>query len=359
MREVLKVQNLVIQRDDHTVLSVDTLSVYQGETLTIVGPNGAGKSTLLLAMACLIEQHRGEVIFNGVKVDRANELAYRRSIGLVLQDALLLDDTVYNNVAQGLRYRRCPKPELERRVKVWLEHLGIIHLANRRCHKLSGGEAQRVSLARALALEPEILLLDEPFNALDAPTHAGLQEDLRALLREVELTAVFITHDLDEALLLGDRVAVMLDGQVRQCGKPQHVFSAPGDEEIAEFVGVETVIDGNVVESSDGYLIVESHGIHLEAVGDLPQGRDVLMCFRPEDVTLLPRDTSPVSSARNRVGGIIKRMTPKGVLVRVEVDCGFPLVALITRTSAVEMNLEINVSVTCAFKVSAVHLIPR
>jgi molybdopterin-binding protein len=208
-------------------------------------------------------------------------------------------------------------------------------------------------------LQPELLLLDEPFSSLDAPTRLRLLQDLHALLSQTSITTVFITHDLDEALLLGDRVAVLLGGVLRQVGRPQDVFTAPSDGDVAAFVGVETVIAGIVTSSQNGLVTVDADGVHLEAVGDVPTGERVWFCLRPEDITLSTSEGSIISSARNRLIGRIMRMTPSGPLVRVVVDCGLPVVALITRGSANEMKLQEGQSVTASFKATAVHLIPR
>jgi molybdopterin-binding protein len=151
----------------------------------------------------------------------------------------------------------------------------------------------------------------------------------------------------------------MIDGRIRQVGQPQAVFSAPADESVAAFVGVENVISGRVVPSPEGQVLVEAFGKRLEAVGDLPQGRGVLFCVRPEDVTLFPAGSAPASSARNRLSGSITRMLPQGPLMRVEVDCGFPLMATITRASAREMGMSEGLPVVATFKATAAHLIPK
>jgi tungstate transport system ATP-binding protein len=358
-KTILEIQDLMIQRGERTVLTVDRLQVTEGEVLAVIGPNGAGKSTLLLALARLLRPARGRITFRGQPLEALGELDYRRRIALVLQEPLLMDISVFENAAAGLRYRRLPKSEINRRVGEWLTRLGVAHLGDRRARRLSGGEAQRVSLARAFAIQPEILLLDEPFSALDAPTRLRLLEDFQSLLAETPVTTLFITHDLDEALLLGDRVAVLLGGRLRQVGPPEEVFNAPADEDVAAFVGVETVIPGRVIESVEGVLVVEASKLHLEAVGEAAPGRDVLLCLRPEDVTIWPKDGSPSSSARNRLGGRVVRTAPQGPLVRVLVDCGFPLVALVTRASARELDLREGKPVTAAFKASAVHVITR
>ena len=356
---ILDIHELMIQRGERTVLTVDRLQVTEGEVLAVIGPNGAGKSTFLLALARLLRPARGSINFRGKPLETLGELEYRRRIALVLQEPLLLDTNVFENVAAGLHYRRLPKSEINRRVGEWLNRLGVAHLRDRRARRLSGGEAQRVSLARAFAIQPEILLLDEPFSALDAPTRLRLLEDFQFLLAETPVTTLFITHDLDEALLLGDRVAVLLGGSLRQVGPPEEVFNAPADEDVAAFVGVETVIPGRVVKSTEGELVVEAGELRLEAVGDAAPGREVLLCLRPEDITIWPKDGSPLSSARNRLGGRVVRTTPQGPLVRVLVDCGFPLVALVTRASARELELHEGRAVTAAFKASAVHVITR
>ncbi|OGN98535.1 MAG: hypothetical protein A2Z71_10235 [Chloroflexi bacterium RBG_13_50_21] len=356
---ILSVKDLLVKRSEQTVLQVGSLDIHQGEVLAVIGPNGAGKSTLLLVLARLLYPQSGQIYFRGLPIEQENELSYRRRIALVLQEPLLMHQSVFDNVASGLRFRGLPRTEVKHRTNEWLERLEISRLYNRQAHRLSGGEAQRASLARAFALQPELLLLDEPFSALDAPTRSRMLQDLHALLSQTSITTVFITHDLDEALLLGDRVAVLLGGVLCQVGRPQDVFTAPNDGEVAAFVGVETVIAGKVAVSKNGQVIVKADGLSLEAVGDIPTGRQVLFCLRPEDITLSTSDGNVVSSARNHLSGHITRISPSGPLVRVVIDCGLPVVALITRGSANDMKLVEGQPVTATFKATAVHLIPR
>jgi tungstate transport system ATP-binding protein len=356
---ILSVKDLTVTRDDQTVLQVGTLDIQPGEVLAVIGPNGAGKSTLLLVLARLLQPTSGQVSFRGKPMEQEDELSYRRRIALVLQEPLLLHRSVFDNVAAGLKFRGLSRAEVKTRTNTWLERLEISHLKNRQGNRLSGGEAQRTSLARAFALQPELLFLDEPFSALDAPTRTRMLMDLHTLLSQTGITTVFITHDLDEALVLGDRVAVMLGGVLRQVGRPQDVFSSPSDAEVAAFVGVETVIAGTVAVSNNGQIMVEANGLNLEAVGDLPAGMQVLYCLRPEDITLSISGRVPESSARNQLSGHILRMAPSGPLVRVVVDCGLPVVSLITRGSAYDMKLTEGQAVTASFKATAVHLIPR
>ena len=365
MDYLIEARDLKVKRGGKTVLDLDNLGVQKGQVLAVIGPNGAGKSTLLLALSRLIKPSGGQIFFAGKPIEDESELTYRRRIALVLQEAFLLDTTVFNNAAAGLKFRRIPRQEIRQRVGEWLFRLGVEHLKDRKASSLSGGEAQRVSLARALTLEPDLLLLDEPFSALDAPTRSRLLYDFHNLLVETGITTVFVTHDLDEALLLGDQVGVLLGGNLRQLGPPQKVFSAPKDRDVAAFVGVETVLAGTVVDAREGQLVVDVDGLKLEAVGDLTAGRAVMLCLRPEDITLWPdgyessKTGFPLSSARNRIHGRIERIAPQGPLVRVQVDCGFHLAALVTRTSLQDLDLSVGKSVSATFKASAVHLIPR
>ncbi|HRQ24199.1 MAG TPA: ATP-binding cassette domain-containing protein [Anaerolineales bacterium] len=238
MNECLEIRGLAVKRGGRGVLEANELNVKKSEVLAVVGPNGAGKSTLLLTLARLLKPERGEIWFNGKPAAAESALHYRRRIGLVMQDPLLFDMSVRENVACGLKFRGVAKKEIEPRVEKWLGQLGISHLAGRRASELSGGEGQRISLARALVLDPELLLLDEPFSALDSPTRARLIDDLRRILPENGVTTIFITHDLNEARKLGNRLAILLDGKLMQTGTPQELDSQSLDPNVAAFLGI-------------------------------------------------------------------------------------------------------------------------
>ena len=358
---ILSAKDLRVDRDGQTVLAIPSFALYPGETLALIGPNGAGKSTLLLALAFLLPAAQGEVRFHDQPVRARDVLATRRRMSLVLQDPLLLHQPVRANVAAGVRFRGLPRAEVTRRVNLWLERLGIAHLGQRPAHRLSGGEAQRASLARALAVEPEVLLLDEPFSALDAPTRAKLLADLKGLLSQNAMTTIFVTHDLDEALSLGTRVAEMIGGRLVQTGAPEDVFTAPADPEVARFVGVETILSARVARAENGLLLLEAGGMPFEALASAAPGQPVYLCLRPEDITItLPGPLAAQTSARNRLPGVVASLSPQGPLARCEVRCGaLRLVALITRASAQEMDLRAGSEVVASFKASAVHCIPR
>jgi tungstate transport system ATP-binding protein len=237
MTALLEIRNLRLARNRRPVLAIEHLEVEAGQVVAVVGPNGAGKSSLLLVIARLLKPDSAEIRFAGQPASTLRDLDYRRRIGLVLQEPLLLEGSVFDNVAIGLRFRHMPKDEIALRVETWLDRLGIADLRCRSAKELSGGEAQRVSLARAFSLKPQLLLLDEPFSSLDAPTRARLLEDLRGLLAETSTTTILITHDLNEATRLANRMAVLLDGCIRQMGTPQEVFASPANAEVADFLG--------------------------------------------------------------------------------------------------------------------------
>jgi tungstate transport system ATP-binding protein len=236
MNELISIRDLLIQRNGRNVLTVNSLHIQRGETLAVVGPNGAGKSTLLLALARLIKPARGQMMFNGSPVSKMDDLEYRRKISFVFQDPLLMDMTVEKNIALGLKFRGADKDEIRRRVLRWSQAMGVESLLGRRAGQLSGGEAQRVSLARAFVLNPELLLMDEPFSAVDPPTRAQLLNDLSNLLSQDHRTTIFVTHNLKEAAQVGDRMAVIISGELKQVGTPNEIKAKPADKSVREFL---------------------------------------------------------------------------------------------------------------------------
>jgi tungstate transport system ATP-binding protein len=356
---LLAAEDLLVRRGGATVLEIPALEVFGGQVLALIGPNGAGKSTLMLTLAGLLKPDRGILRFRGEPIAAAGS-AYRRRIAMVFQDPLLLNTTVFENVAAGLRIRGMKGGEIERKVPAYLERFGIAHLAKRSARKLSGGEAQRTSLARAFVTEPEIVFLDEPFSALDPPTREALTGDLERILRETQTTALLSTHDQTEALRLGDRLAVVNGGKIVQIGGAAEVMSRPADAFVAGFVGVETVLPGRVVRISAGvFTAALEGGAEIEAVGRVALGDGVLCCIRPEYVTLSIHPAPPGSSARNVFAGTIRQITPLGLFHRVRLDCGFDLSAYVTSQSVEELGLTEGKAVTASFKATAVHVIPR
>lgn len=223
-RTMLRAENLKWHQSGRDIFSIGELSLEAGEVLALVGPNGAGKSSLLLALALLQRPTEGSIRIEGEQAHNANRLALRRRMATVFQDPHLLDVSVLRNVTWALRMRGASHREAIARSKEWLDRFGIAHLADRAARKLSGGEAQRTSLARAFALRPDILFLDEPFSALDYPTRKKLLIDLGSFLRETRTTTFFVTHDFSEIPHLADRVVVLNEGRIVRDGSLVEVF---------------------------------------------------------------------------------------------------------------------------------------
>ncbi len=358
---LLQVKNIVVKRGGIPVLDIPDFRIERGEVLSLLGPNGSGKSTLLLTLSSLLKLHQGKLIFKGREIDsRRSELEYRRQIAVVFQDPLLLDATVLENVASGLKIRGMEKTDRLRIAAEYLERLGIAHLAKRSASKLSGGEAQRTSIARAFATRPAILFLDEPFSALDPPTREALISDLTRILRETDTTAAIATHDQMEALRLSDRMAVIQQGKIAQAGSAEEVMNHPVNEFVASFVGMDTVLTGRVLENQNqNRMMIAVGDREIEAVGNFPPGEQVLCCIRPENVTLSTDSPEEHSSARNNFSGRIVRIAPHGLFYRVDLDCGFELISYITRISLDSLALREGRKVKASFKATAVHVIRK
>jgi molybdopterin-binding protein len=347
----------VRHRPDQLALDVPSFALDDGEILAVLGPNGAGKSTLLRVIALLERPATGEVSFRGRLVPWSRALDVRRRMAMAFQEPLLADLSVADNVALGLRFRGMPAAERRPRIERWLGRLGISGLASRPARVLSGGEAQRCALARALVLEPELLLLDEPFAGLDQPSREAVITELGAILRRDRITTVLVTHDRDEARALADGVAVMIGGRIVQTDATDRLFRAPASDEVARFVGIETIADGRVDSVTGGLALVEVGGHKIEVAAASEPGERVRVCLRPEDVTLVPGGGPSASSARNRLAGTVVRVSRAGPHARVVVDCGFPVVALVTNRSLEDLGLGERAPVTVVFKATAPHLI--
>ncbi|MGD8701242.1 MAG: ABC transporter ATP-binding protein [Desulfosarcina sp.] len=265
-REQSTDQGLVVEQihksyGDDLVLEDVSLQMAPGEFFTLLGPSGCGKTTLLRIIAGLEMADSGRIFSGGVEITRLP--AIKRQVNTVFQNyALFPHLTVYENIAFGLRSRKFPDEQIKQRVGSRLEMLDLTGMANRRPHQLSGGQKQRVALARALVNEPDVLLLDEPMSALDARLRDQVQQDLRRLQRELGLTFILVTHDQEEALVCSDRLAVMRNGRVIQCGDPEFVYDYPRDRFVARFLGAANLIPctrvTGGVQTAFGFLALET-----------------------------------------------------------------------------------------------------
>ena len=333
----------------------------QATALVLFGPSGSGKTTVLRSIAGLEWPERGRIRFiSRTWLDTAAGIRVApqdRQIGYMAQDyALFPTHTVAGNIAYGLS--ALTAAERNRRVDEMVELFQLRGLETSKPRELSGGQQQRVALARAVAPRPQLLLLDEPLSALDIPTRMQLRGELRTLLKRLALPSIIVTHDWAETLSLGDLVAVMGEGQVMQVGSPQEVFCRPANATVAQIVGVETVIEGHVIEEADGLATVRVNGTLLKGLGGYAIGSPVFVCVRAEDV-VLEQGSTGLTSARNHLNGKVIEIIPHGVMVHVKIDCGFPLVAMVTRGAQQELRIELGSLVVAVIKAGAVHLVSR
>ena len=279
----LQVQDVSKRFRQTTVLDGISLEVGQGEFVSLLGPSGCGKTTLLRLLAGLLAPDGGRVRLGGRDMGRLPP--HRRNVGVVFQNyALFPHLTVAENVAFGLRARRRPRAGIAPRVAELLALVQLSHLAQHPVAQLSGGQQQRVAIARAVAPGPDLLLLDEPLSALDRKLRETMQVELRALLRQLGMTAVFVTHDQEEALALSDRIAVMNAGRIEQLATPETIYARPATPFVLDFVGQATVLHGRVTEARDGTVLVQTaHGV-VQAPGHIMPGVPASVAVRPERI---------------------------------------------------------------------------
>jgi iron(III) transport system ATP-binding protein len=267
-----------------------TLTVAPGEFVTLLGPSGCGKTTVLRTLAGLEEPDAGEILLDGRSIVQLP--AHRRRIGLVFQNyALFPHLSVFENVAYSLRIRKAIEDAIQAEVPAALHAVGMEGLGDRLPGQLSGGQQQRVALARALVMKPDLLLFDEPLSNLDAKLRVQVRGELRRLQKRLGTTAIYVTHDQDEAMSLSDRIAVMNAGQVEQVGAPQDIYARPASLFVASFVGQVNALAGHVTSHSDGHANVEVLGHRYALSVEQTPPANVLVLARPEAIRL-GRDTA-------------------------------------------------------------------
>ena len=328
------------------------LVVEPGELVVLVGPNGAGKSTLIRAIAGLQAIDGGRVALDGDLLDDPSSgrfvPARERSIGVMFQERLLFDHmSVVDNVAFGVRSRATRRRDAHDTAMRWLERLGLAELAKLRPPQLSGGQAQRVALGRALAFEPRLLLLDEPFAALDATTRVEVRRDLRRHLATLDIPRVIVTHDPIDAITLADRIVVIEAGHVTQVGGPDEVRARPRSSYVADLIGV-NLLRGTL---RDGAIELPEHQCIAVVESTVPSG-PVTATIHPRAITL--HREQPSGSARNVWATTIDDLDDEGDRIRVRVGAPVPLVVEITPAAQVELALRPGSPVWISFKATEV-----
>ena len=325
----------------------------RGKITTLLGPSGSGKTTLLRILAGLDNPTKGTIAYEGKTITDSERNFLRQKATMVFQKSVFFDTTVYKNIAYGLKLGDYSKEVISEKVGEVLELVRLEGFEKRRTKKLSGGEQQRVSLARALVLDRELLLLDEPTVNIDPKNVSIIEETILRVNRERDTSIVLATHNMFQAEALSERIALLLDGTVRQVGTNQDIFGK-SNKYLASFSRLENVFSGISKISKDGTSIIDvDRNLKIEA--SFGRSGDITVYVRPEDIIV---STKPLnSSARNVFNGRIVRITDLGSVARLTVDGGKKFSVQITKRSLIEMRLNVGSTVFLTFKASSVHLV--
>ena len=347
---MIQIKNLRVDLG-HFLLEDVNLTVDEGEYFVVLGPTGSGKTVLLETIAGLYPVKSGEIWLGGREVTRLEP--EKRNISIVYQDHVLFPHlSVAENITFGLRLHKQPHQQVTQTLNWLSDLLGIVHLLGRSPDTLSGGERQKVALARALSIKPEVLLLDEPLSALDPESREGVQRELRQIHNQLKVTTIHVTHDFEEAVALGERIAVLGEGGIKQVGTPEQIFRQPNSEFVARFAMARNIFAGEVVERDDGNTVFRTEGTELIVVTDL-RGK-LHASVRPEDILISPEPLR--SSARNSFCGTVTSISDKGSTLYLTVTLPPDFICLVTRRSFEEMGLAEGQEVYITFKASAVHI---
>ena len=322
----LHLRHVAVRARNQAILDIEQFNVAAGESIALVGPNGAGKTTLLHVAALLLPPDSGEVIIDGERATTANARALRRSISMVFQDSLLFNVSVLDNAAAGLRFQGMARPEAAAVAREWLGRFDVAHLERRQARGLSGGEASRVALARAFATSPSLLLLDEPFSSLDAPTRATLVPELREHIRSTSAAAVLVSHDLEEALGFTDSLAVMEHGRLLARGNAAALMATPPSRRVAELLAIDNILPATVVATLPPQRLILALASGLRLTVCAPHSQDfqvseaVVIAFSASSAIALPANSS-ASEGWNVLPGTISASTPQrhGLMLSVAV----------------------------------------
>ena len=359
---VLCLEDIVVRAGGRTLLEVPDFTVAAGQSVALIGPNGAGKTTLLHTAALLRKPEGGAVWIRGTRAAAGNAAALRRTLSVVFQDPLLFDVRVLVNAAAGLRFQGCARTEAEARARSWLKRFGVEHLAECKARGLSGGEASRVALARAFATEPALLLLDEPFGALDAPSRAALLPSLRDSLRETGTAATLVTHDPQEAMAFSDLVVVMVAGRIVASGSAPALMARPHTREVAELLGIENVLLGDIIGREGSSMCIALHPggstirVASNATVPSPDERQVTLTL-PAGAARVLRPDQEAPPAWNRLPGEVREVQWRASGSRLVVETPAPFAALAPWES-IASPWSIGDRAVVTFAPEAAHLIP-
>ena len=346
---MIKIEALHVEMGDFVLKDI-SLTIADGEYFIILGPTGAGKTVLLESIAGLNPIKSGRIWLSGR--DITDLKPEKRGVSIVYQDhALFPHLSVKDNILFGLKMRKSPARDLAARQDWLVGLLNISHLLKRKPHTLSGGERQKVALARALSIRPEVLLLDEPLSALDPETREALQGELYKLHRVLKNTIIHVTHDFEEAMALGTRVAVIGEGRLRQLGTPDEIFRHPQSPFVARFALTRNVFPGEGTQV-DGKAIFRMSGADIIVESDI-KGQ-CYAAIRPEDV-LISSQSFP-AGVPNTFSGFVTGITDKGAVINITVNLPPNVICLVTRNQFLRYGIKTGDQVFVSLKPSSIHL---
>lgn len=341
---------------DHVSLAVD-----QGEFLTLLGPSGCGKTTILRMVAGFETPDAGRIVLNGT--DITHQAANKRPMGMVFQSyALFPHMTTEQNIAFGMHIRRQPKNIIKQRCLELLDLVGLGDKGRSYPHQLSGGQQQRVAIARALAVEPKVLLLDEPLSALDAKVRVSLRNEIRRIQQQLKITAIYVTHDQEEALSISDRIAVMSRGQIEQLDNPEQIYLNPRTVFAATFVGASNRFEGTIISASQGECQVKQQKLRIIPQSeDVQDGDPILVLVRPEQIDIHDQDEPELAgllATHNHIHGIIQLRTFLGPFTRFIVKTQDDELVTVDVSNQQARDLFVAQSIVMTFSPESCYVLP-
>ena len=333
---IVKLENFSKSFFKKEVIKDINLEIYENEFVTLLGSSGCGKTTILRSISGLDKPTVGKVYIDGVDMTDVDPI--KREVNTIFQNyALFPLMTVYDNIAFGLKMKKVPKDEIDKRVHEMLELVHLVGYEDRFPRELSGGEAQRVSLARGLINRPKVLLLDEPLSALDLKLRKEMQIELKKLQRKLKITFIYVTHDQDEALSMSDRIAIIRKGKIEQIGSPDMVYEHPSTEYVATFVGEANLFKATVkkVDKPAGLVYLSNNMVGLLDDKEFSEGDRVNAIIRPENIKL-----GKTINRKNSLSGVIDDFVYDGSNTKLMVECKGQMIKVLVFGNDVKYKLD-------------------